>query len=308
MSNKLALVWDAERAGREIDAVWEKREAVERKRADFDDTLLKLLLEAKANYGGPFKEFVETYTHISLTTAKRTLRIADGRGEEVRQQERERQQRSRAAKGVTVTPAEGVELAASQGVTMPEPQVAEWLRLAKMPEVEFEAHVAAETKRIAPPAEGETVADAELAAFEFSYNSKEQYEEISKRAASVGVKLPPMKDKRGWRTARVYVPIGKADEFDDVIGGHANRLPVWAAKARDRRKPYDTGTALQFINDAASTLKDVEDWQDMLDRNDEYAEPDRFVIDDNVVAGAKAAAEAWAKLYETILRQARATS
>jgi hypothetical protein len=46
----------------------------------------------------------------------------------------------------------------------------------------------------------------------------------------------------------------------------------------------------------------------MLDRNDEYAEPDRFVIDDNVVAGAKAAAEAWAKLYETILRQARATS
>ena len=30
---KLALVWSAERAGREIDAIWEKRQAVERKRA-----------------------------------------------------------------------------------------------------------------------------------------------------------------------------------------------------------------------------------------------------------------------------------
>jgi|HubBroStandDraft_6_1064221.scaffolds.fasta_scaffold493325_2 hypothetical protein len=104
MNTKLALVWDPERAGREIDAVWERREAVERKRADYDDTLLKLLLDAKANYGGPFKQFVETYTHISLTTAKRTLRIADGRGEDVRQAERARQKKSRAAKGVTVTP------------------------------------------------------------------------------------------------------------------------------------------------------------------------------------------------------------
>jgi hypothetical protein len=102
--NTVAVVFDPVAAGRAIDAVWEKREAVERKRADYDDTLLKLLLEAKANYSGPFKEFVEKFTHISLTTAKRTLRIADGRGEEVRQAERARQQRSRAAKGVTVTP------------------------------------------------------------------------------------------------------------------------------------------------------------------------------------------------------------
>ena len=100
---KLALVWSAERAGREIDAIWEKRQAVERKRIDLDDTLRAKLIEAKANYDGSFKEFVEKHTHISLTTAKRTLRIADGRGEEVRQQERTRQQRHR---GVTtpVTP------------------------------------------------------------------------------------------------------------------------------------------------------------------------------------------------------------
>jgi hypothetical protein len=100
---KLALVWSAECAGREIDAIWEKRQAVERKRQDYDDTLRAKLIEAKANYDGSFKEFVEKHTHISLTTAKRTLRIADGRGEEVRQQERARQQRHR---GVTtpVTP------------------------------------------------------------------------------------------------------------------------------------------------------------------------------------------------------------
>ncbi len=66
---KLALVWSAERAGREIDAIWEKRQAVERKRADYDDTLRAKLIEAKANYEGPFKEFVEKHTHISLTTA-----------------------------------------------------------------------------------------------------------------------------------------------------------------------------------------------------------------------------------------------
>lgn len=150
---KLALVWSAECAGREIDAIWEKRQAVERKRQDYDDTLRVKLIEAKANYDGSFKEFVEKHTHISLTTAKRTLRIADGRGEEVRQQERTRQQRHR---GVTtpvtpsppITAAEGVKLVASQGVTMTEPEVADCLRLAKMPEAEFEAHVATETNNI----------------------------------------------------------------------------------------------------------------------------------------------------------------
>lgn len=152
---KLALIWSAERAGREIDAVWEKRQAVERKRADYDDTLRAMLIEAKANYDGSFKEFVERHTHISLTTAKRTLRIADGRSEEVHQQERERQQRHRGRDNPPVTPsppitaAEGVKLAASQGVTMTEPEAAECLRLAKMPVVEFEAHVATETNNVA---------------------------------------------------------------------------------------------------------------------------------------------------------------
>lgn len=151
---KLALVWSAERAGREIDAIWEKRQAVERKRQDYDDTLRAKLIEAKANYDGSFKEFVKKHTHISLTTAKRTLRIADGRGEEVRQQERERQQRHRGRDNPAVTPsppitaAEGVKLAASQGVTMTEPEAAECLRLAKMPEAEFEAHVDTETNNI----------------------------------------------------------------------------------------------------------------------------------------------------------------
>ena len=114
---------------------------------DYDDTLRAKLIEAKANYDGSFKEFVEKHTHISLTTAKRTLRIADGRGEEVRQQERERQQRHRGRDNPPVTPsppitaAEGVKLVASQGVTMTEPEVAECLRLAEMPEAEFEEHV-----------------------------------------------------------------------------------------------------------------------------------------------------------------------
>ena len=157
---KLALVWSAERAGREIDAIWEKRQAVERKRADYDDTLRAKLIEAKANYDGSFKEFVEKHTHISLTTAKRTLRIADGRGEEVRQQERERQQRHRGRDNPPVTPsppimaAEGVKLVASQGVTMTEPEVAECLHPAEMPEAEFEKHIedtiAAEVAPLAP--------------------------------------------------------------------------------------------------------------------------------------------------------------
>ena len=161
---KLALVWSAERAGREIDAIWEKRQAVERKRADYDDTLRAKLIEAKANYGGSFKEFVEKHTHISLTTAKRTLRIADGRGEEVRQQERERQQRHRGRDNPPVTPsppitaAEGVKLATSQGVTMTEPQVAECLRLAA-PKAEFEKHiedtVAAEVASLVPEPVGQ---------------------------------------------------------------------------------------------------------------------------------------------------------
>jgi len=101
--NKLTVTFDAVAAGKAIDAVWEKRQAAEQKITDYDDTLLKMLLDAKAKYDGPFKEFVEKHMHISLTTAKRTLRIADGRGEEVRQQERTRQQRHR---GVTtpVTP------------------------------------------------------------------------------------------------------------------------------------------------------------------------------------------------------------
>jgi hypothetical protein len=162
---KLALVWSAERAGREIDAIWEKRQAVERKRADYDDTLRAKLIEAKANYDGSFKEFVERHTHISLTTAKRTLRIADGRGEEVRQQERERQQRHRGRDNPPVTPsppitaAEGVKLVASQGATMTEPEVAECLRLAGTPEAEFEKHiedtVAAEVASLVPEPVGQ---------------------------------------------------------------------------------------------------------------------------------------------------------
>jgi hypothetical protein len=171
---KLALVWSAERAGREIDAIWEKRQAVERKRADYDDTLRARLIEAKANYDGPFKEFVEKHTHISLTTAKRTLRIADGRGEEVRQQERERQQRHRGRDNPPVTPsmpikeAKGLKLAASQGATMTEPEVAGCLRLVELPEAEFEKHfedtVAAKVAPLAPePVEQFPVIDIDFA-------------------------------------------------------------------------------------------------------------------------------------------------
>jgi hypothetical protein len=320
-------LFDPVKTGRAIDAAWKEysdtknrlgllRETVQEHR----ETLIEKLQYAHAHVPD-FSAYLKEHTKIGRSTAYRILAITDGRGDEVRASERARQQKSRAV-SVTEpvtdtpeapalvpdppTPAEAVELAASQGVTMTEPEVTECIRLAEMPGAEFEAHVTAETQRIAPPVEVETVTDgAELAAFEISYQNKETYKEVRERAASVGIELPPMKEGRGWRMARVYVPIDRVDEFDAVIGGSANRVPLWAAKARDARKPHDTTFTLEFIHDAAQTVHDLAGWQDMLDRNDEYSEPDRFTIDDNVVAGAKEAAEAWAKLYETILRQGR---
>jgi hypothetical protein len=147
----------------------------------------------------------------------------------------------------------------------------------------------------------ERVADAELAAFEFSYSTKDHYNKVSKQAAEIGVTLPPMKEGRGKRTIRLYLPVAMAEVIEEKLG-NVNRVPVWAAKARDARKRHGPGGALKFINDAASTLQALEDWQYMLSN---HGELDGDAIDDNIVAGAKAAAEAWAKLYETILRQLR---
>ena len=189
-------------------------------------------------------------------------------------------------------------------MTETEPEAAECLRLANMPEAEFEAQVAAETNNIA---QVETVAGKEaehVAAFEFSYDSNERYKEVSKRAAELGIKLPPPKTGRGRRTIRLYLPIAKAEVIEGNLGGIMCRVPVWAAKARDARKPHDISNAVLFIRDAASTIEDVDGWQELLS-DDENGDPDSFTIGDNILAGAKEAAEKWAKLYETMVQVVR---
>lgn len=200
-----------------------------------------------------------------------------------------------------LTPAEGVRLAASQGVTMTEPEAAECIRLAKMPEAEFEAHVAAECKHGVEPI---PAADAELAAFEFGYSSNEHYNEVRERAAKIGITLPPPQAGRGNRMIRVYVPITKAIEENLHC---LSRVPLWAARARDARDWHDDrGHVLSFMHEAVSALENAEGWRENLS-NPDYDDDSRLAIDDNVLAGAKAAADAWAKLYETMLRRARET-
>jgi hypothetical protein len=323
-----SALFDPAQAGREITHTYVEYVAAHKVVVDHtqqrDAIKGKLIEQLRAAHGhvADFKAFLKEYVQIPRSTAYKLLAIADGRGEEIRQQEREAKQRQRARVHDTEvmdtpeapalipdppTPAEAVELAASQGATMTEPEAAECLRLANMSEAEFEAHVAAETNNIA---EVETVAGKEaehVAAFEFSYDSNERYKEVSKRAAEIGIKLPPPKAGRGWRMIRLYLPIAKAEVIEENLGGIMCRVPVWAARAKDARKPHDISTAVQFIHNAASTIEDVDGWQEMLS-DDEYGEPDRFIIDDNIVAGAKAAAEKWAKLYETILRQLRVAS
>jgi hypothetical protein len=97
--------FDAAAAGRQIDAVFEKRETAAKKTKDYADTLKQLLVEAKRNVPD-FKAFIKEHTQIGYSTAKRILAIADGRGEEIRAQERENKQKQRAAKaGTTAVPA-----------------------------------------------------------------------------------------------------------------------------------------------------------------------------------------------------------
>jgi len=105
--SKIQLSFDPATAGAEIDRTYELWQAAEKlatqkveTAAKLKEDLTRLLMQAKASVPD-FKAFVEKHTHVSYSTAKRMLCLADGRGEEVRQQERERQQRHRAAKAVT---------------------------------------------------------------------------------------------------------------------------------------------------------------------------------------------------------------
>src|SRR5665213_3680672 len=99
--------FDPVTAGAEIDRVYEYWQTAENLAAQKAETakklsedLTRLLLQAKAN-APDFKKFVEEHTRIAYSTAKRVLAVADGRGQEIREQERERQLRHRAAKAVT---------------------------------------------------------------------------------------------------------------------------------------------------------------------------------------------------------------
>jgi hypothetical protein len=92
--SRLRTTFDPVKAGRAIDAEWAKWKATKEKLDEHDNALREMLLEAKANVPD-FKAFVLEYTTIAYSTAKRTLAIADGRGDEVRAQERERQRKHR---------------------------------------------------------------------------------------------------------------------------------------------------------------------------------------------------------------------
>jgi hypothetical protein len=92
--------FDPVQAGREINAHAKLMEKSEKKTADHRDTLQVLLKEANAKVPD-FDAFLEKYTTMARSTAYRLLAIADGRGDEVREQENARQQKHRAAESVT---------------------------------------------------------------------------------------------------------------------------------------------------------------------------------------------------------------
>lgn len=171
-----------------------------------------------------------------------------------------------------------------------------------MTNAEFEARVAAaaEAKRSASP-KVETPDDAGLVAFEFSYSNKAEYEVFAARAASNGVMVPPMENGRGWRTLRLYVSPDVAKVVESKLG--MDHVPMWAARGREKHSHTETGTARGFIEEAADAIRNLDEWQYTLDH-----EPDRFTIDDHVIAGAKEVAEKSAKLYATILQAGRKRS
>jgi hypothetical protein len=171
-------LFDPAQAGREITHTYVEYVAAHKVVVDHtqqrDAIKGKLIEQLRAAHGhvADFKAFLKEYVQIPRSTAYKLLAIADGRGEEIRQQEREAKQRQRARVHDTEvmdtpkspalipdppTPAEVVELAASQGVTMTKPEVAECLRLASLPEGDFENEVEAAAIVPAPAADDSPV-------------------------------------------------------------------------------------------------------------------------------------------------------
>jgi hypothetical protein len=278
-----------------------KVEIKNRLKAD-DQRLARALIVADAKRSldaGGFKAFLEKI-ECGESTSRELLKIAKaGTADDVRRATAFRVADHRARRKAAAAPLLHPDVTAPA----PEAPLKPFATLKREVDARWREQLPENQPRPEPtPAKiAERVADAELAAFEFSYSAKDHYNKVSKQAAEIGVTLPPMKEGRGKRTIRLYLPVAMAEVIEEKLG-NVNRVPVWAAKARDARKRHDPGGALKFINDAASTLKALEDWQYMLSNNGEL---DGDAIDDNIVAGAKAAAEAWAKLYETILRQLR---
>jgi hypothetical protein len=91
---RVDTLFDPAAAGQAINAVFDKWQSSKKKTDDYRDTLVAMLRDAHGRVPD-FKAFINDNTKIARSTAYRLLAITDGRGEEVRKQERERQARVR---------------------------------------------------------------------------------------------------------------------------------------------------------------------------------------------------------------------
>ena len=95
-------LFDPAQAGREITHTYVEYVAAHKVVVDHtqqrDAIKGKLIEQLRAAHGhvADFKAFLKEYVQIPRSTAYKLLAIADGRGEEIRQQEREAKQRQRA--------------------------------------------------------------------------------------------------------------------------------------------------------------------------------------------------------------------
>jgi hypothetical protein len=104
---KSSTLFDPVQTGREIDELWKVYstqtkciEAAQQTADDYKEELIQVLRHAH-DHVADFSAFIKEHTKIGRSTAYRLLAITDGRGEEVRQRERYRKRKSRAA---SVTP------------------------------------------------------------------------------------------------------------------------------------------------------------------------------------------------------------
>lgn len=94
--------FDPVAAGAEIDKVYGFWQQIEKQAAEKAENaaklkadLIRLLQHAKVNAPN-FKEFVEKHTHVARSTAYRLLGIEEGRGDEIREKERDNKRGQRA--------------------------------------------------------------------------------------------------------------------------------------------------------------------------------------------------------------------